>query len=688
MCRSMAPALLCGLYLATCLVQAEEPLWPAPQWQRADPAELGLDVAQLEQARDYALTPGGSGLIVVGGRLVMSWGDQRALYDLKSTSKSIGATALGLAIGDGKIRLADKARTHHPTLGLPPESNARTGWLDEITILHLATQTAGFEKPGGYGKLLFRPGTQWHYSDAGPNWLAECVTLAYGRDLDEVMFERVFGPLGITRDDLKWRRNSYRPRQIDAIERREFGSGFSANVDAMARIGYLYLRGGRWQQRQILPADFVSAAGAAVAGVVGLEEFDGTHGNASDHYGLLWWNNADGTLADVPRDAYWSWGLYDSLILVVPSLDLVAARAGSSWPRSGEGHYAVLDPFFEPLVAGVRAARSVAQGSPPTAPLAPCPPSGVIAAIQWAPADTIVRTGRGGDNWPVTWGDDDLLYTAYGDGNGFEPRLKEKLSLGLAVVGGMPDDLVCENLRAPTAESKGDGRRGEKASGMLMVDGVLYMWVRNAANSQLLWSDDHGRTWLRADWKFTTSFGCPTFLNFGRNYAGARDEYVYVYSHDSDSAYEPADRMVLARVKADRIARRHAYEFFQQRDAAGQAVWTSDIQRRGAVFEHAARCYRSSVTYNAPIKRYLWCQTLPGNDPRFEGGLGIYDAPAPWGPWTTAFYTERWDVGPGETSSLPTRWMSADGRTVHLLFSGDDSFSVRRATLKLHAPPP
>src|SRR5688500_569272 len=105
----------------------------------------------------------------------------------------------------------------------------------------------------------------------------------------------------------------------------------------MARVGYLYLRGGRWRDRQILPADFVEAAGRTPARLTGLPEHEpaGEHGNAYDHYGLLWWNNADGTLPAVPRDAYWSWGLYDSIILVVPSLDLVVARAGKSGRASG-----------------------------------------------------------------------------------------------------------------------------------------------------------------------------------------------------------------------------------------------------------------------------------------------------------------------------------------------------------------
>jgi CubicO group peptidase (beta-lactamase class C family) len=668
---------------------ATTPVWPGAEWQRATPSEAGMLESRLIEARDYALTGGGSGVVVRHGRLVMAWGDPAQLYDLKSTSKSIGVTMLGVALQDGKVKLDDQAITYQPELGVPPETNRTTGWIETITLRQLANQTAGFEKPGGYGKLLFAPGTMWHYSDAGPNWLAECLTLIYGRDLNDVMFERVFTPLGIEPAHLRWRNNAFRPHDINGVKRREFGSGFHANVTAMASIGYLYLREGRWRDRQIIPADFVRLARTPAKELGGLPELEQQHGNASEHYSLLWWNNGDGTLPGVPRDAFWSWGLHDSLILIVPSLDLVVARAGQSWKRTSGEHYPVLRPFFQPLAAAVResgrpAARDAVSVPPPQHPPS-YPQSKVVKEVIWAPANTMVRLAKGSDNWPMTWADDDALYTAYGDGQGFEPFVPRKLSMGLAKVVGGPANPQGINVRSPDAEFLGDGRHGRKASGMLMVDGVLYMLVRNAGNAQLGWSRDRGVTWAWADWKFTESFGVPTFLNFGRNYAGARDRFVYVYSNDRDSAYEAGDRMVMARVPQDRIADRGAYEFFRGLDAQGRPTWTKEIAQRGAVFSHPGQCYRSGITYNAGLKRYFWCQIHPGSrhpqGQRFQGGFGIYEAPEPWGPWSTVFFTADWDVGPGESSSLPTKWMSADGRTVHLVFSGNDHFSVRQGTL-------
>ena len=99
-------------------------------WATASPADVGMDEALLKKARDYALSGGGSGYVTRHGKLVMRWGDPNRRYDLKSSTKSIGVTALGLAIADGKMALADKARKHHPSLEAKPSIKAKTNWAD------------------------------------------------------------------------------------------------------------------------------------------------------------------------------------------------------------------------------------------------------------------------------------------------------------------------------------------------------------------------------------------------------------------------------------------------------------------------------------------------------------------------------------------------------------------------------
>ncbi|MBU2478341.1 MAG: chitobiase/beta-hexosaminidase C-terminal domain-containing protein, partial [Gammaproteobacteria bacterium] len=204
--------------------------WPTTGWLTSTPADAGMDQTLLDQARTYALTGGGSGFITRGGKLVMSWGDPQLTYDLKSSTKSIGVSVLGLALQDGLVGLTDKAQLHLPDVGDPPATNVATGWLDDITLQQLANHSSGFDKDGGFISLLFQPGTTWSYSDGGANWLADILTVTYGDDLNNVLFSRLFSKLGISTTDLVWRNNAYRGDTINGIKRREFGSGISANV--------------------------------------------------------------------------------------------------------------------------------------------------------------------------------------------------------------------------------------------------------------------------------------------------------------------------------------------------------------------------------------------------------------------------------------------------------------------------
>ena len=336
------------------------------EWQRATPEEAGMDRGKLEEARDYVVLKredphrGGSGFITRDGKVVMAWGSPTELYQVKSVTKSIGISALGLAILDGRMTLGDKASQYHPGFGVPPTSNRATGWLGEITLQQLATHTAGFDLAHGFQPLLFAPGTKWSYSDGGSNWLAECITLEYLQDIKTLLFNRVFSPLGITESDLTWRDSYYRPDKIEGIKRRELGSGIRANVDALARIGYLFALDGRWEGTQILPKGFVDAVRTTPPELFGLPVLNpDDNPEASNHYGLLWWNNSDGTLPNVPRDAFWAWGGQvtrdtETLLVVIPSLGIVAARAGTG-PGDGTSDYRFLEPFIRPIAESVRA---------------------------------------------------------------------------------------------------------------------------------------------------------------------------------------------------------------------------------------------------------------------------------------------------------------------------------------------
>jgi CubicO group peptidase (beta-lactamase class C family) len=676
-------------------------------WQPATPESQGVSKENLDAlAKVLAAKKTKTFLVIRNDKIIFEWyaADQppSKSHGTASLAKAlVGGLSLGVAITDGKMTLDDRAAKYVPQW----QGDSRKS---QITIRHLGSHTSGFadaesdELPhdkltgwkGNFWKrldppndpfsiardkteMLFDPGQQMQYSNPGIAMLTYCVTAAiadaHHRDVRTLLRDRVLKPIGVA--DREWSVGYGKTFTVNGLPLVATWGGAAFTARATARIGRLILREGDWDGKRILSKDAVRDI-TQDAGMPG-------------HCGMGWWTNNGGRYPNLPNDAVWGAGAGDQLLLVIPSLNLIMVRNGQTLePGTEEPPIRKDDVFtryhdyrarflFEPLVAAI-------SGNGPKSPLPPKSP--VIESLTWASKDTIVRKAKGSDNWPITWADDDQLYTAYGDGWGFEPLLNDKLSLGFARVEGGPTDFQGFNIRSSTGEQKGSGKTGKKASGILMIDGVLYLWVRNAGNAQLAWSTDHGRTWEWADWKFTVSFGCPTFLNFGKHYAGARDNFAYVYSPDADGAYQPADRMVLARVPKGQLKRRDAYEFFKGLDAHQQPVWTREIVNRGAVFSRPRQCYRSGVTYNAALKRYLWCQILPGDDPRAAGGFGIYDAPEPWGPWTTVYYTDAWDVGPGETSSFPTKWMSADGKTLYLVFSGDDYFAVRKAILILRNP--
>ena len=324
---------------------------------------------------------------------------------------------------------------------------------------------------------------------------------------------------------------------------------------------------------------------------------------------------------------------------------------------------------------------------------APYPPSTFLKGVHFAPPATVIRIAKGGDNWPLSWAADGHLYTTYGDGYGFEPKVSEKLGLGFARVEGTPPYIKGINIRSEF-ENKGYGRNGKKGTGLLSIDNRLYIWLMHAdeqgGQSQLAWTENDFEDVTLVDWKFS-EFGICSFINFGKNNQGSRDRNVYIVSHDGPRADTPADHFVLMRVSESKIIRRGAYRFFAGLTKDGKPKWTRDMDRRAPVFSNTRHCLRSSISYNPGLQRYFWWQQIPNfehpekdlGDTRFEGGFGLYEAPEPWGPWKTAYFTKKWDMGPGELASFPVKWISQDGRKCYLVFSGQDAFSVRKVTFDI-----
>jgi hypothetical protein len=139
-------------------------------------------------------------------------------------------------------------------------------------------------------------------------------------------------------------------------------------------------------------------------------------------------------------------------------------------------------------------------------------------------------------------------------------------------------------------------------------------------------------------------------------------------------------------VPVERIRELAAYEYFERREASGQPRWTRDIGARGQVFQFKGHCQRVDAVYNPLLKRYLLALGYNHN-----GGWGIFDAPEPWGPWTTDFHTDYWGLGGTHGYRLPAKWIGPNSKDMTLIFSGVklpdttyDAFCTRQMTLELN----
>ena len=337
------------------------------------------------------------------------------------------------------------------------------------------------------------------------------------------------------------------------------------------------------------------------------------------------------------------------------------------------------------------------------APTAPYPQSRFIQNIEWH-WDTHHTAAPGSDLWPVTWAGDNNLYTAWGDGGGFGGTDQDgRVALGFGRIEGPAEKFEGFNVNGgKNAEAPASFAKRGKTGGMLCCQGVLYAWInrQNGAwpdvHEGLAWSTNMGRTWENSSWEFPKgpgNFKPSTFLNAGKDYTNLPPDlagFVYFYGirqgHDTN--------IYLGRVRMNQIRDRTAFEFLSRFAPDDKPVWSADVREIQPVFtdEHGLGNL-PCVNYCPALNRFLLAIYHRG-----PGQLGIFDAPHPWGPWTTVAYYEDWGGmvadGQGLTCNFPQKWMSSDGLTLWCVFSAygggaqrgiraHDKFNLVEATLTL-----
>lgn len=368
--------------------------WPTKGWAVATPASQGLSGAALD-AIDRAARDGAYGnidaiLVTRHGRLVADYRYERdyreisrghdgplgcgegcddparlhqynyfhprwhpyfqgtSLHTLQSVTKSIAATVVGLALEDDEIASLDAPLLpffeDRDLSGVDPRLRTatlrdlltmRTGieWHETDRPLDETNTTLQLERSDDWIAFTLAqpmdadPGAQWAYNSGGSALVAGVIGEATGRHIDEYAARHLFAPLGIRA--FHWKRT---PTGHPDTE-----GGLYLSAPDLAKIGYLYLRDGMWEDRRLLPEGWVrDATSRHVTGVA-----------AGWDYGYQWWITSRGGADGV--EIWAGRGFGGQWLIVIPSRDIVAVV--SAWNVFGGRARGIFEPLIEALLS-------------------------------------------------------------------------------------------------------------------------------------------------------------------------------------------------------------------------------------------------------------------------------------------------------------------------------------------------
>jgi CubicO group peptidase (beta-lactamase class C family) len=328
---TILPDIGCKKVLSEPIVIPEPTYWPTKGWKETTPESQGFNSDKLADTLNLIKNKGinvHSLLIVRNGSVILDsyFYPYEGLnyHDVASVTKSIMTTLIGIAADQGKLSLDDKVLSFFPDLKI---SNIDT-MKEEITIRHLVSNSSGFrfnEKDddaairGMTGTddwiqaalnppIKHKPGTHFAYYSPGMHLLSAILQKATGVTALEFAKANLFAPLGI--------KEVYWPSDPQGYT---IGYGDLCLFPAdMAKIGFLFLNKGKWEDRQIVSSKWVTEA---------TKKHFSTGLDYEDDYGYGWWISS-------PYEKfpfYRAYGRKEQTIMVVPSINTVIVTTGADF---------------------------------------------------------------------------------------------------------------------------------------------------------------------------------------------------------------------------------------------------------------------------------------------------------------------------------------------------------------------
>jgi len=381
---------MAALVSCTADASAADPTYfpPRHEWEHASPQQSGMDAARLADAvayakahdnpapRDQALAlaqsfgkaepyfggqlgptserAAANGLVVHRGRVVAEWGDTRHVDMTHSVTKSFLSAVVGLAWQKGLIRSTDDRVADY----MPPDVDLFEAPHDAaITWEQLLRQTSDWQgtlwgkpdwadrpegaKPEDWPRRpLHEPGTHYKYNDVRVNVLALAALEVWRRPLPEVLRDEIMDPIGASN---RWRWMGYQNSWVDLDGRRlqsvsgggHWGGGMFIDAWDLARFGYLFLRDGAWNGRQLVAREWIAKAR--------------TPGPANAQYGYCNWflNTGRAAIPAAPASSVTFLGNGQNVVYIDWENDLVAVVR---WIDTSES----LNEFVARLLASLR----------------------------------------------------------------------------------------------------------------------------------------------------------------------------------------------------------------------------------------------------------------------------------------------------------------------------------------------